>query len=127
MLKFALAALFMGVATLPVQAQKSLKAPVANNAAFGDWLVKCEAVSTTDNACRVEQMQTRSDTNELLARFVALGTTEGGAVLFAQVPAGAYLPSGAAIRLDVEGAEQTQMIWQTCMSSLCEAALNLLY
>lgn len=104
---------------------------VANNTAFGDWVVQCEAVTVSRTVCRLVQELTRTDDNALVVRFIALPTAEEDAILLAQVPIGAYLPGGAVYRLDnldtdavdPDPAAQREMIWQRCLGDLCEAAI----
>lgn len=105
-------------------AVETTAADVANNTSFGDWIVACEAVTVSQNVCRIVQELTLKDSNDLVVRFIALPAQEGGAILLAQVPIGAYLPGGAVYRLaeDTE-APQREMIWQRCMGELCEAAI----
>lgn len=98
---------------------------VANNTAFGDWIVTCEAVSVRQNACRLVQELSLRETNELVARFIALPAIDG-AILLAQVPIGVYLPGGAVYRFaGRDDVEQREMIWQRCFGDLCEAAVAL--
>ena len=95
---------------------------VANNAAFGDWLVNCEAVSVRRSVCRLTQELSRRDDGALVARFIAM-PVEDGVILVAQVPMGAYLPGGAVYRFDErDDLEQREMIWQRCLGDICEAA-----
>ena len=54
---------------------------VANFASFGDWLVRCEAITVSRNACRLVQELSLRDSGELVARFIVLPAPEGGAVL----------------------------------------------
>lgn len=104
---------------------------IANNTAFGDWVVQCEAVTVSRTICRVVQELTRTDDDSLVVRFIALPTGPTDAILLAQVPIGAYLPGGAVYRLDnledaaaePDPAEQREMIWQRCLGDLCEAAV----
>ena len=99
---------------------------VANNTAFGDWVVQCEAISVSRNVCRIVQELTLVDSNDLVVRFIALPTADGTAILLAQVPIGVYLPGGAVYRLaDREEDPQREMIWQRCLGELCEAALQI--
>lgn len=99
---------------------------VANNTAFGDWVVACEAVSTAQTSCRILQTQQNADTGALVAQFIAYPQPEGGALLVAQMPIGVYLPGGAVFRAaEDEEAEQQGMVWQRCFGQICEAALAL--
>ena len=99
---------------------------IANNTAFGDWVVQCEAVTTSRNVCRIVQELTRVDSQELVVRFIALPAAEDTAILLAQVPIGVYLPGGAVYRLEgKDDEEQREMIWQRCLGDLCEAALSI--
>lgn len=99
---------------------------VANNTAFGDWVVQCEAISVSRNICRIVQELTTVDGNNLVVRFIALPAAEGTAILLAQVPIGVYLPGGAVYRLaEREDDPQREMIWQRCLGELCEAALQI--
>lgn len=105
--------------TTPVQTD------VANNSAFGDWLVVCEAVTVRKNVCRLVQELSLRETNELVARFIALPATDG-AILLAQVPIGVYLPGGAVYRFaGRDDLEQREMVWQRCFGNICEAAIAL--
>jgi|LGVF01.2.fsa_nt_gb invasion protein IalB len=98
---------------------------VANNTAFGDWIVTCEAVTVRQNACRLVQELSLRETNELIARFIVLPAVDG-AILLAQVPIGVYLPGGAVYRFaGRDDIEQREMIWQRCFGELCEAAAAL--
>jgi invasion protein IalB len=99
---------------------------IANNTAFGDWVVQCEAISVSRNICRIVQELTLVDSDELVVRFIALPAADGTAILLAQVPIGVYLPGGAVYRLaDREEDPQREMIWQRCLGDLCEAALQI--
>lgn len=99
---------------------------VANNSAFGDWIVTCEAVTVSRTSCRLIQELTLRETNSLVARFIAFPAADGTAVLLAQVPMGVYLPGGAVYRFaNDEDAEQREMIWQRCLGDVCEAAIAL--
>jgi invasion protein IalB len=98
---------------------------IANNTAFGDWVVICEAVTIRRTVCQLVQELSLRDSDRMIARFVALPVEEG-AVLVAQVPMGVYLPGGAVFRfagLDEE--PQREMIWQRCFGEVCEAAIPL--
>lgn len=116
-----------------VDANAAQTADIANNTAFGDWIVQCEAVSVSRNVCRIVQELTLKDTDQLVVRFIALPAGEDMAILLAQVPIGAYLPGGAVYRLDLgkevaaedEAAKQREMIWQRCLGDLCEAAISI--
>lgn len=99
---------------------------IANNTAFGDWVVQCEAVTTSRNVCRIVQELTRVDSKDLVVRFIALPAADDTAILLAQVPIGVYLPGGAVYRLEgKDDEEQREMIWQRCLGDLCEAALSI--
>jgi invasion protein IalB len=99
---------------------------IANNTAFGDWVVQCEAISVSRNICRIVQELTLVDSNDLVVRFIALPAADGTAILLAQVPIGVYLPGGAVYRLaEREEDPQREMIWQRCLGELCEAALQI--
>ena len=107
----------------PLAAQEG---PVANGSTIGNWVVQCEAVTVSETACRVQQSLSVAETGQMIATFVAVPRPGGAAVLVAQVPIGAHLPSGAVYRPDgVEGAEQVEMIWQRCLGPICEAAVEI--
>lgn len=98
---------------------------LANNTAFGGWLVTCEALTVTRSACRLTQELTLRETGDLVVRMVALPVADG-ALLFAQVPLGVYLPGGAVYRIEgKEDLEQRDMVWQRCLGGVCEAASGL--
>ncbi|MFC0278220.1 invasion associated locus B family protein [Falsigemmobacter intermedius] len=98
---------------------------LANYTAFGSWLVNCEALSVKRSVCRLTQELTLKDSGELVVRLVALPVKDG-ALLFAQVPQGVYLPGGAVYRIaDKEDLPQREMIWQRCLGGVCEAATGL--
>ncbi len=113
--------------TSSVHAQEQPAQPQSDvpvNTRFGDWIVRCEAVTVTRNVCRVVQEQVLRTDNSLVLRLIGAPVDDGGAVLIAQVPMGVHLPSGAVFRKDGDdAAPQTQMIWQSCYSSVCEAVL----
>lgn len=98
---------------------------IANNTAFGDWVVICEAVTVRRTVCQLVQELTLRDSDQMLARFIALPVEEG-AVLVAQVPMGVYLPGGAVFRFaGMDEEPQREMIWQRCFADVCEAAIPL--
>jgi invasion protein IalB len=98
---------------------------IANNTAFGDWVVICEAVTIRRTVCQLVQELSLRDSDQMLARFVALPVEEG-AVLVAQLPMGVYLPGGAVFRFaDMDEEPQREMIWQRCFGEVCEAAIPL--
>lgn len=108
--------------TTTESADAAVVVDVANNTAFGDWVVTCEAITIRRNACRLVQEQSLRETGELVARFIALPVSDG-VILLAQVPMGVYLPGGAIYRISgQEDLEQREMIWQRCAAEICEAA-----
>lgn len=110
-----------------VQAQDAADAvpELANNTAFGSWLVSCEALTVKRSVCRLTQELTLRDQGDLVVRLVALPVSDG-ALLFAQVPIGVYLPGGAVYRIaGKDDLEQREMIWQRCLGGVCEAATGL--
>lgn len=99
---------------------------VANNTAFGDWIVNCEAVTVSQTACRLVQVLSNSADDSLVVRLIALPGAEDTVVMLAQVPMGVYLPGGVVFRPEgTEDAEQSEMVWQRCLGQLCEAAIAL--
>lgn len=116
---------FAGAAMAQDTATDAPAQDVANNTAFGDWIVICEAVTVRENACRLVQELSLRETNALVARFIALPAPEG-AILLAQVPIGVYFPGGAVYRFaGRDDLEQREMIWQRCFGDICEAAIAL--
>lgn len=98
---------------------------IANNTAFGDWVVICEAVTIRRTVCQLVQELSLRDSDQMIARFVALPVEEG-AVLVAQLPMGVYLPGGAVFRFaEMDDEPQREMIWQRCFGEVCEAAIPL--
>ncbi|KFE36567.1 invasion associated locus B family protein [Thioclava atlantica] len=98
---------------------------IANNTAFGDWVVSCQAATVKKTVCRLVQEQRVKNSNQLLARFIAVPAKDG-AVLIAQVPMGVYLPGGAVYRFEgKDDLKQRDMVWQTCLNGVCEAAAPL--
>ncbi|PFG64450.1 invasion protein IalB [Thioclava sp. ES.031] len=113
------------VAQKAAPAQSGAQADIANNTAFGDWVVSCQAATVKKTVCRLVQEQRTKSSNQLLARFIAMPAKDG-AVLIAQVPMGAYLPGGAVYRFEgKDNVKQRDMVWQTCMNGVCEAAAPL--
>lgn len=99
---------------------------VTNGSAIGNWIVQCNAVTVTQTACRVEQTLSTADTNQLVAKFIAVPRGADQTVLFAQVPMGVYLPAGAVFRIPDDAQDgQRQMVWQRCGNAICEAAIEL--
>ena len=119
-LKNAFAALFcVFVFTTTATAQE-----VANNTTFGNWIVRCDAVTTTQTSCRLVQTMSRTSDKSLVVRFVVLPAANGSALFLAQVPMGVYLPAAAVVRwVNSPEGEQKKMTWQRCMGEICEAAL----
>lgn len=107
----------------PATAAFAQEGEIANNAKFGDWIVSCEAASTSRTVCRLVQELTISESNAFVARFVAAPIEDGSALLIAQTPIGVYLPSAAVFRAESEpeGSEE-RMVWQKCLGQICEAA-----
>ncbi|MBM9595917.1 invasion associated locus B family protein [Roseitranquillus sediminis] len=100
-------------------------ADIPNNTAFGDWILSCDAVTTSRTSCRLVQEQSLRESGQLVARFIAVPVSDG-AILLAQVPMGVYLPGGAVYRFEGDDAqEQREMIWQRCAGEVCEAAAPL--
>lgn len=98
---------------------------IANNTAFGDWIIVCEAVTIRQTVCRLVQELSLRDSDRMLARFIAL-PVEDGAILVAQLPMGVYLPGGAVFRFsEMDEEPQREMIWQRCFGDVCEAAIPL--
>jgi len=127
-----LAALSLSVTTADATAQtaetEAKAAPVDTpvNTLFGDWAIRCDAVTVTRNICRLMQEQVLRTDNTLVVRMMGLPAAEDGAVMLAQVPMGIYLPGGAVFRLENDAeAEQVEMIWQRCFAQVCEAAIAL--
>lgn len=125
------AALSLGM--LPASAQDTgdgaatdaAAADLPNNAAFGDWIVSCEAATVRRTVCRLVQEQSLRENGQLVARFIAVPVSDG-AILLAQTPMGTYLPGGAVYRFaGDETTEQREMIWQRCLGEICEAATPL--
>jgi len=110
---------FLAFGAAPAMAQDA----VANNTAFGNWLVTCRAISTDQTECRLVQSLTRTADQSLVVRMIAAPREDGGAVLFAQVPLGVYL--GAQPGMDEVGATDgvsRPFVWQRCVKEVCEAA-----
>lgn len=113
------------VAQNATPAQTGAQEDIANNTAFGDWVVSCQAATVKKTVCRLVQEQRVKNSNQLLARFIAMPAKEG-AVLIAQVPMGVYLPGGAVYRFEgKDELKQRDMVWQTCLNNVCEAAAPL--
>lgn len=99
---------------------------VANNTAFGDWIVRCEAVTSTQTSCRAVQLLTRTEDQSLVARLIAVPNVDGGAIFLAQAPIGVFLPARPVLRGEGEDASnQAELTWQRCLGEICEAALGL--
>ena len=115
--------LVLSLLAAPLAAQENT---VPNGSAIGNWVVNCEAVSTTTTACTVRQTLSLTETNQNLLRLIAAPRSDGGALLIAQVPMGVHLPGGAVFRASGEdAAPQREMVWQSCGGSVCEAAILL--
>lgn len=113
------------VAQKAAPAETGTPGDIANNTAFGDWVVSCQAATVKKTVCRLVQEQRVKNSNQLLARFIAIPAKDG-AVLIAQVPMGVYLPGGAVYRFEgKDDLKQRDMVWQTCLNGVCEAAAPL--
>lgn len=110
---------------LPQAPQDITADEIANNTAFGDWVIVCEAVTIRRTVCQLVQELSLRDSDRMLVRFIAL-PVEDGAILVAQLPMGVYLPGGAVFRFaEMEDEPQREMIWQRCFGDVCEAAIPL--
>ncbi len=94
---------------------------------FGNWRVACGADGAQPRSCRVAQLQTLRESGALVGRFVIIPRADGSALFVAQTQSGLFLPGGAVYRFAGEnagesGAEQRDMVWQTCAQGICEAA-----
>lgn len=99
---------------------------IANNSAFGGWIVNCEAITVNSTACRLIQQLSRTEDNSLIVRMVVVPAGDGTYLMIAQTPAGVYLPGGAVYRFaENEEVPQREMIWQRCIGESCEAASRL--
>lgn len=105
-------------------AQEAPAASVANGAAFGDWVVRCQALGVQQTQCNLVQELTMADTGALVARLLVT-ELQGGPTLIAHVPIGAYLPSGLVYQVEADETPQRDMIWQRCLGDICEGALAL--
>lgn len=99
--------------------------PVVNGQKFGAWGVACQALAVNKTRCHLEQTLLRDTDRVFLARSLAVWSDDGSRGFLAlQVPVGAYLPSGIALR--AEGAETVHpLTWQSCSPELCEALIDL--
>ncbi len=112
---------FVGLGATTASAQE-----VANNSTFGDWVVRCQAVTTSQTSCRLVQVLTRSEEKTLVARFIGIPGAGNSTMLLAQVPIGVFLPGGAVFRTQgSDPEEQKKMVWQRCLGEICEAAIVL--
>ncbi len=116
----------VGALLLSANASFAQQDDVPVNTRFGDWAIRCDAVTVTRNICRLLQEQVLRESNDLVVRMIGVPAADGGTVLLAQVPMGTYLPGGAVFRAESdEEAEQTEMTWQRCFGDICEAAILL--
>ena len=118
-----LLALALSALAAPAVAQDDA---IANGSAIGNWVVTCEAVSTTSTACTVRQTLSLAESGQTLLRLIAAPQEDGGALMVAQVPMGVHLPGGAVFRAaEDDSSPQREMIWQSCSGRICEAAILL--
>ena len=111
--------LLLGAA--PAFAQDSGTAPgVANGQKFGAWTVECQAIATNNTVCVLAQQLLRTSDRAFLAQVMAFQSAGGAQTYFsAQVPVGAYLPAGFAMRPASSDAI-VELTWQSCTQTLCE-------
>ncbi|SHM06879.1 Invasion protein IalB, involved in pathogenesis [Roseovarius litoreus] len=120
-----IAAAGMAATAQAQEAAQTATEEMRNGQMVGDWVVVCEAVTISQNQCRMVQEQSLRETGEMIARFIAVPVSDG-AILLAQVPMGVYLPGGAVYRFSgKDEIEQRNMIWQRCADTVCEAAAPL--
>lgn len=94
---------------------------VGNGQTFGVWKVNCTAVAVGQTSCVLNQRVHRGTDNAFIAQVMAFQNADASKTyLAARVPAGAYLPTGFAIRAEDEE-EVLPFVWQSCMNGLCEA------
>ena len=109
-----------------ISAALEQSAAIANNSAFGGWIVNCEAITVNSTSCRLIQQLSRTEDNSLIVRMVVVPAGDGSHLMIAQTPSGVYLPGGAVYRFaENEEVEQREMIWQRCIGDTCEAAARL--
>ena len=90
---------------------------------IGDWIFNCEALSVTETVYMLTQTIVKADSNQPVLQLALrkFGTGQG-LVLIVNVPLGIYLASGIVGKVD-EG-EQFNLIWQSCVTQGCQAALG---
>ena len=118
------ALLALSASVLPALAEDAATR-VANAQKFGAWTVACKALAMNETACMLDQALLRNSDRAFVANILGFWDARGEKrYLTAQVPVGAYLPSGFAMRV---GDDKTvhQFIWQSCTSTLCEALIEL--
>jgi len=99
---------------------------VANDTAFGDWRVACRALGADQTDCRLVQTLTRTADQTLVVRFIAVPRPEGGTVMVAQMPMGAFLAQKPALRMvEPKDSPEQAFTWQRCFKDVCEAAIVL--
>jgi invasion protein IalB len=120
----ATAGLFSGLA-LPAAAQDSAPADVTNGQSFGAWTVSCQALGMNKTSCVLQQQLLRSSDRAFLARLVVFWSADGARrFLAAQVPVGAYLPAGFALKAEASETPK-ELTWQSCNKQICEALIEL--
>ena len=97
-------------------------APAANGQAFGNWILRCQALGVAQTQCNLVQELTLAETGAMIVRLIVT-ELQGGPTLVAHVPIGAYLPSGLVYQVEGDETEQKEMVWQRCLGSICEGAL----
>lgn len=91
---------------------------------IGDWVFSCRALSATRTVCALNQTIVESKSKKAVLQLALrkLGK-ERRLALVVNVPLGVYLATGIGGKVD-EG-EQFSLVWQSCNSQGCQAALGI--
>ena len=112
----------LSLLTLGGASAQDTTAPAVNGQAFGNWVLRCEALGVAQTRCSLVQELTLAETGALVLRLIVT-ELQGGPALVAHVPMGVYLPSGLVYQVEGDETEQKEMVWQRCLGSICEGAL----
>jgi invasion protein IalB len=102
--------------------------PVATEAIFGEWMMRCRRVGEagkTARACEVAQIMKLQGQNTVLAQVAIGGLTAGGPLrLTALLPSNILLPSSVHIATDEAGDPGVELAWRRCLPGGCIAETN---
>jgi invasion protein IalB len=103
--------------------------PEATTASYGDWVLRCQRVTTGGTAqsvCDVSQtVQAQGQQNPLLQLIFGQTVLKEPMKLTIYVPVDVSFPSVARLAIDEKDAPTAELIWRRCQPAACVADLEI--